>query len=49
MKNFIYLVGDARSRACYCVDAAWDPRGIAAYAAGCKMKLVGAPTIALIN
>lgn len=42
MQNFIYLVGDARSRECYAVDTAWDPKGIAAFAKTHKMKLVGA-------
>ena len=42
MKNFIYLVGDASSRECYVVDPCWDPRGIVAFAASQKMKVVGA-------
>ena len=42
MQNFIYLIGDAVSRACYVVDACWDPKGVAGYAARHKMKLVGA-------
>lgn len=42
MKNFIYLVGDASSRECYAIDTAWDPSGIATFAARHKMRLVGA-------
>ncbi len=42
MANFIYLVGDLRSRECFVVDACWDVKGIAAVAAAHKMKLVGA-------
>ena len=41
MRNYIYLVGDATSRVCYCVDACWDPAGIARYAEHHKMRLVG--------
>jgi hypothetical protein len=28
MQNFIYLVGDARTRECVVVDACWDVAGI---------------------
>ena len=42
MKNLVYLVGDLASRECYAVDACWDVRGVAAIAAGHKMRLVGA-------
>ena len=27
MKNYIYLVGDARTRECIAVDAVYDPEG----------------------
>jgi tetratricopeptide (TPR) repeat protein len=42
MKNFIYLIADATSRECFCVDPCWDPKGIATYAEKQKLKLVGA-------
>ena len=42
MNNFIYLVGCASTRECYCFDPAWDPRGIAGICERHKMKLVGA-------
>ena len=41
MQNFIYLIGDQTKRECYAVDACWDPKGIADFAAAWKMKLVG--------
>ena len=41
-RNFIYLLGCATTRECYCVDPAWDTRGIAAVCARHKMRLVGA-------
>jgi glyoxylase-like metal-dependent hydrolase (beta-lactamase superfamily II) len=42
MQNFIYLLGDARTRKCFVVDACWDTDGILAYVKRCKMELVGA-------
>ncbi|KAG6542575.1 hypothetical protein Mapa_016046 [Marchantia paleacea] len=42
MQNYIYLIGDARTRECVVVDAAWDVKGIRAIAAADNMKLVGA-------
>lgn len=42
MQNFIYLVGDARTRECVVIDACWDVRGIEAVVEADKMKLVGA-------
>ena len=42
MQNFIYLVGDARTRECVVIDACWDVKGIEAILAGDKMRLVGA-------
>ena len=32
MDNFMYLVGDIRTRECAIVDGCWDPHGIARYA-----------------
>lgn len=42
MRNFIYLVGCAATRECYCFDPAWDTRGLAGVAERHKMRLVGA-------
>mmetsp|Transcript_31681 Transcript_31681/g.50877 ORF Transcript_31681/g.50877 Transcript_31681/m.50877 type:complete len:384 (-) Transcript_31681:100-1251(-) len=42
MQNFIYLVGDARTRRCFVVDACWDTTGIVAYARRHKITIVGA-------
>ncbi|KAJ7567895.1 hypothetical protein O6H91_01G011200 [Diphasiastrum complanatum] len=42
MQNYIYLVGDAKTREAVVVDAAWDVKGIKAYAAGENINLVGA-------
>ena len=42
MKNFVYLVGDAKTRECVVIDACWDVRGIQRVIDGDKMKLVGA-------
>lgn len=41
MQNYIYLVGDARTRKCFAVDACWDTSGIMAYARRHKIKVVG--------
>ncbi|KAI5059259.1 hypothetical protein GOP47_0025578 [Adiantum capillus-veneris] len=41
MQNFVYLVGDAKTREAVVVDAAWDVKGIRAIAAQDSMKLVG--------
>ena len=40
MDNFMYLVGDIRTRECAIVDGCWDPHGIARYAENDGMKLV---------
>ena len=40
-RNFIYLVGDAAARTCYCVDPCWDVEGIRSFALRHRMKLVG--------
>ena len=39
MKNYIYLVGDARTRECIAVDAVYDPEGVVAMAEalGCNV------------
>ncbi|KAG0631909.1 hypothetical protein M758_1G289200 [Ceratodon purpureus] len=42
MQNYVYLVGDARTREAVVVDAAWDVKGIRSFAAAENMKLVGA-------
>lgn len=42
MQNFVYLIGDARTREAVVVDAAWDVRGIRSYLANENMRLVGA-------
>lgn len=42
MQNFVYLIGDARTREAVVVDAAWDVKGIRSFAAAENMKLVGA-------
>lgn len=42
MANFVYLIGDARSRECVVVDPAWDIAGILATAAAEDMRIVGA-------
>ena len=42
MQNFIYLVGDAKTRECVVVDACWDVEGIVEYVENEKMKLIGA-------
>eukprot|EP00249_Psilotum_nudum_P011770 c23369_g2_i1 orf=478-1596(-) len=42
MQNFVYLVGDAKTREAVVVDAAWDVKGIRAFAAADSIKLVGA-------
>ena len=42
MQNFIYLVGDARTRECVVIDACWDVRGIENIVEADKMRLVGA-------
>lgn len=42
MRNFIYLVGDAKTREVVVVDAAWDVNGILAFAEAERVKLVGA-------
>eukprot|EP00931_Biecheleriopsis_adriatica_P121512 TRINITY_DN96586_c0_g1_i1.p1 TRINITY_DN96586_c0_g1~~TRINITY_DN96586_c0_g1_i1.p1 ORF type:complete len:397 (-),score=69.83 TRINITY_DN96586_c0_g1_i1:37-1227(-) len=42
MQNFIYLVGDSRTRQCYVIDACWDTSGIVAFAKRHKIKIVGA-------
>lgn len=42
MKNFVYLVGDAKTREAVVVDAAWDVKGIRAVAARDCMNIVGA-------
>ncbi|KAH7425244.1 hypothetical protein KP509_11G045900 [Ceratopteris richardii] len=42
MQNFIYLVGDAKTREAVVIDAAWDVKGIKAFAAQDSIKLVGA-------
>ncbi|KAH9565779.1 hypothetical protein CY35_04G095200 [Sphagnum magellanicum] len=42
MKNFVYLVGDAKTREAVVVDAAWDVKGIRAALAADNMNLVGA-------
>eukprot|EP00898_Chlorokybus_atmophyticus_P008334 jgi/Chlat1/8501/Chrsp80S07889 len=42
MKNFVYLVGDAATRECIVVDAAWDAKGIQKVVENSGMKLVGA-------
>jgi hypothetical protein len=40
MKNFVYLVGDAKTREAVVVDAAWDVKGIRAALAADNMNLV---------
>lgn len=42
MQNYVYLIGDARTREAVVVDAAWDVKGIRSFAAGENMRLVGA-------
>ena len=42
MQNFVYLVGDADTKACLVVDPAWDIAGIGDFAATDGMKIVGA-------
>lgn len=42
MQNFIYVVGDARTRECVVVDCCWDVDGICEFLENEKMKLVGA-------
>jgi len=42
MKNFIYVVGDLRTREAFVVDGCWDVKGIAARIAEDKMTLAGA-------
>ncbi|CAM6081866.1 unnamed protein product [Calypogeia fissa] len=42
MQNFVYLIGDAKTRECVVVDAAWDVNGIRSIVAADNMKLVGA-------
>ncbi|CAK9197696.1 unnamed protein product [Sphagnum troendelagicum] len=42
MQNFVYLVGDAKTREAVVVDAAWDVKGIRAVLAADNMNLVGA-------
>lgn len=42
MQNFVYLIGDARTREAVVVDAAWDVKGIRSFVAGDNMRLVGA-------
>lgn len=42
MKNFVYIVGDAKTREAVVVDAAWDVKGIRAFAARDCMSIVGA-------
>eukprot|EP00899_Mesostigma_viride_P002849 jgi/Mesvir1/12565/Mv18451-RA.1 len=41
MKNFIYLVGDARTKECVVVDPAWDVKGIRRFVEKEGMRLVG--------
>jgi hypothetical protein len=40
MQNFVYLVGDAKTREAVVVDAAWDVKGIRAVLAADNMNLV---------
>lgn len=42
MQNYIYLVGDKRTRNCFVIDACWDTSGIVAYARRHKITIVGA-------
>ncbi|GJP54975.1 hypothetical protein CLOM_g13972 [Closterium sp. NIES-68] len=42
MRNFIYFIGDAKSREALVVDGAWDVEGILRYAETERVKLVGA-------
>ena len=42
MQNFIYLVGDARTRQCAVIDACWDVDGIIAVAKKDKMSITRA-------
>ena len=42
MQNFVYLVGDARTRECVVVDACWDVAGILDVARDDKMTLAAA-------
>ena len=42
MQNFIYLVGDAKTRECVVIDACWDVEGIIEFVKDEKMKLIGA-------
>ena len=42
MQNFIYLVGDARTRECVAIDACWDVDGILAVAKNDKMRITKA-------
>ncbi|GBG69995.1 hypothetical protein CBR_g4823 [Chara braunii] len=42
MRNLVYAVGDARTRECFIIDAAWDVKGIRRFLASENMKLVGA-------
>jgi glyoxylase-like metal-dependent hydrolase (beta-lactamase superfamily II) len=42
MQNYVYLIGDARTREAVVVDAAWDVKGIRSFAAAENMRLVGA-------
>ena len=42
MANFVYLVGDAKTRECVVIDPAWDIDGILKIVEQDEMKLVGA-------
>lgn len=42
MQNFVYLVGDARTRQCAVIDACWDVDGIIAVAKRDKMSITRA-------
>ncbi|EFJ09570.1 hypothetical protein SELMODRAFT_427914 [Selaginella moellendorffii] len=42
MQNYVYLVGDAKTREAVVVDPAWDVKGIKAFADAEHIKLVGA-------
>lgn len=42
MANFVYLIGDDRTRECMVVDPAWDIRGIINFVEQEEMRLTGA-------
>lgn len=42
MANFIYLVGDTKTRECLVIDPAWDIDGILKIVSDAEMKLAGA-------